>query len=241
MAIRWIFLCLQALGAPLGFISFTHFLYHEVDCFLKHAGTLHFMTIITSGVIQGCPLGASLFIIGMEPFVRMLVHRIILPEIGIVNLCADDIAVVLRSWQSLDAVATVFDDAQACANLTLKITKCTLVPLSSPLSLSLRSSLSDYLASHVPQWCLFKVESAAKYLGVWIGPTAGDFNWVEACTKFLTRVRLISASQVAVSQAVKVYNVKAITVFAYLTQLLPPPPSLTRLEKYAFTKIFEIP
>ena len=108
MAPAWIFFCLYKLDAPAGFISFVHFLYHDVHCFLKHCGLKVFMCVIQSGVIQGDPLGATLFVIGMEPWFRMFVHRVVSPELGIVRLCADDIAVVTKSHQSLRILHQIF-------------------------------------------------------------------------------------------------------------------------------------
>ena len=46
IALQCIPLVLQQLGAPLGFVSFVHFLYHDVHCFLKHCGLMVFMCMI---------------------------------------------------------------------------------------------------------------------------------------------------------------------------------------------------
>eukprot|EP00973_Karenia_brevis_P030051 4142144-Karenia_brevis.AAC.1 len=119
------------------------------------------MCSIRSGVIQGCPLGATLFIISAEPFVRMLVNRIQCPELGLVRLCADDIAVVLKSWTSLTVLYEIFHVAEECAALVLKPAKCVLVPLSSPLSLHVRSLITQFLSEYLPNWAGFKIQGAA--------------------------------------------------------------------------------
>eukprot|EP00973_Karenia_brevis_P026880 3707055-Karenia_brevis.AAC.1 len=153
--------------------------------------------MVKCGVIQGCPLGATLFVIGMEPFVRMFMARVEDPGLGIVRLCADDVGIVLKSWQSLTVVFHIFRAAEAAAALSLKPRKCTLVPLSSPLSLHVRSLISLFLSSHIPSWQGFKIESAAEYLGIWIGPDAAVHNWTASICKFITRTRIIADAQCA--------------------------------------------
>eukprot|EP00973_Karenia_brevis_P064389 8946573-Karenia_brevis.AAC.1 len=66
-------------------------------------------------------------------------------------------------------------------------------------------------------------------------------HWQAQSAKFLTCVREISDAQLSLNLAVKAYNLKAITKFSYALQFLPPPPDLTKLEKYAFAKIFKLP
>ena len=93
------------------------------------------MCIVKSGVLQGCPLAALLFVMAMEPFVCLFERTISSRSIGVVSPCADDIAVVLKNIEDLLGVYIVFVKAQLAAGLTLKPRKCNLVP-SPPRSLT---------------------------------------------------------------------------------------------------------
>eukprot|EP00973_Karenia_brevis_P063364 8807284-Karenia_brevis.AAC.1 len=191
--------------------------------------------MVKSGVLQGCPLASVLFVLALEPFVCML-HSTIAGQ-GIIEVCADDIAVVLQSWIQLKDLYKVFQFAQSAAGLTLKPKKCVLVPLSAPLSPHLVSVLRDFLNSHSPPWAQFSITAAAKYLGIWLGPSSQVHSWNEPVTEFVNRVHTISDSHVAPSLGVCTYNMKAVPTLTYPAQFLPPPPDTTKLEKYAFVKL----
>ena len=59
---------------------------------LEYGNTIDFMCMINSGVIQGCPMASLLFVLAMEPFVVLFNRRIELQHLGLIRLCADDIA-----------------------------------------------------------------------------------------------------------------------------------------------------
>ena len=65
--IQWILLVLQWLKAPHGIICLVRACYHEVYMYIKHAGVAKFMCLVQSGVLQGCPLAALLFVVAMGP------------------------------------------------------------------------------------------------------------------------------------------------------------------------------
>ena len=132
--LQWIFLVLRWLGMPTGLYNFFSALYHEVYCFLVHAGQKEFMCQVRSGVLQGCPLAALLFVMTMEPFVLLFQKQIMQRELGTVSLCADDIAIVIKNLYDLIVVYIIFLKAQFAAGLTLNSTKCVIVPLSAPVS-----------------------------------------------------------------------------------------------------------
>eukprot|EP00973_Karenia_brevis_P077689 10796939-Karenia_brevis.AAC.1 len=162
-------------------------------------------------------------------------------DLGYVGLCADDVGAVLKSWHSLDILAEIFKLAQDYAGLILNIKKCFLVPVSAPLSIQVVSSLREYLHRYVPSWVSFNISSAAEYLGIWMGPKAGEKQWVQQIDKYLARVNAIAAAEASTLLSTKAYNIKALPVLSYPAQFLPPPPDLRKLEKYAFVKIFRVP
>ena len=67
IALNWIFSGLDAMKAPAGLRNFVRVLYSDCNAYIKHHGQLDFLYVIRSGVLQGCPLAALLFVISAEP------------------------------------------------------------------------------------------------------------------------------------------------------------------------------
>eukprot|EP00973_Karenia_brevis_P089527 12398192-Karenia_brevis.AAC.1 len=215
VALNWIFAVLHALGAPPGLCNFVAALYHECTAYIKHQGQVEFLCSVRSGVLQGCPLAALLFVIAAEPFALLFKMQINDLHLGYVGLCADDVGAVLKSCNSLNILHEIFRFASELAGLQLNIKKCFIVPLSSPLSLHVVSILRQYLQSYIPAWTQFNIAATAEYLGIWLGPASGSRQWTHQITKYLQRVDLISAASAATALSVKTYNMKALPVLSY--------------------------
>ena len=120
--------------------------------------------------MQGCPLAAFLFVVAMDPFVQLFNAAIDSMSIGVTWLCADDIAIVLRSWAQLVDVYKIFILARRAAGLTLNISKCFLVPLSAAISPHIISCMRDFLRANTPEWCEFNITNSAEFrslVGAW--------------------------------------------------------------------------
>eukprot|EP00973_Karenia_brevis_P074321 10326108-Karenia_brevis.AAC.1 len=110
VSLQWIFLVLKWLKLPRGVINFFEAIYHDVHCFIKHAGQLQYMCVARSGVLQGCRLAALLFVLAMEPFCCLFNSAMC--DRGVVELCADDIAIVFKSWFDMPIVYNIFELAK---------------------------------------------------------------------------------------------------------------------------------
>ena len=58
--------------------------------------------------LQGCLLAELLFVITMDPFVQLFNNAIVSMSVGVTCLCADDIAIALKSWAQLVDVYNFF-------------------------------------------------------------------------------------------------------------------------------------
>ena len=124
---RWIFFLLERSGIPTGLINLVKALYTQVAAHSAESRERLFW--ILSGILQGCPLSGSLFIIAINPM--LLALRQLSPDSSrmVLTACADDIGIVLRSIELAPQIAALFDRFAALATLKLKAEKCVIVPV----------------------------------------------------------------------------------------------------------------
>ena len=135
-------------------------------------------------MLQGCPLSGSLFVICLNPFLHLLDKFLYAPEgppvgdfcqkdIGeIARAFADDLALVLAGLQKLPKIASLFKILQQVSGLSLKASKCVLIPLGEVFDSNLIAKVRQFLHDNLPAWSSFRVESYGEYLGVLVGPGA---------------------------------------------------------------------
>lgn len=128
---------------------------------------------VRAGTPQGSPISGSLFSLATTPLVAELCQA--LGEAS-VDFFADDAAVLLESLEQLPTIYEVFARFGAASGLSLKATKCKLIPLRRH-DCDEQQHLERYarrLAQLTPSWAGFQVVSEAKYLGFRVGPAASD-------------------------------------------------------------------
>ncbi len=134
----------------------------------------------------------------------------------------------------------IFQSAQSIAGLNLKPSKCNIIVLVQ-LSDDLYNQIKGWLAVNLPSWVSFQVCSTAKYLGFFLGPEAGAHNWAGPLRKFRDRVAAIRASDAPVSIAVYTYNIRAVPVTSYVSQLIPLPKEAAALERTSMHTVLRLP
>jgi hypothetical protein len=180
----WIMLVLEGIGAPQVFIALIKGFYFWCRTATSIAGQVHFLFLILSGVLQGCPLSGMIFAIAIDPFLRYIDASIDLKGLGMTRACADDIAVALASLAGLADLLPCFTSTENLAGLCLKPKKCIIIPCGKVLTDHLRAEIKRWLAQHLPTWKDFNVQKVGKYLGFLVGPCAGDAQWTAAISKY---------------------------------------------------------
>jgi hypothetical protein len=181
VAHRFLFLCLAAARLPTGIITFFSALYDNNQVYANIDGTVCWLFEVLSGVLQGCPASGSLFVIAINPCLKM-----INASIGPNDICrafADDIATVLESIRTLAKIESIFEIMRRISNLSIKSKKCVLIPLGGFLTDDLRKKVHSFLKDEVPSWKDFTIASAGEYLGFWVGPQVMDKLWKKAQSK----------------------------------------------------------
>ena len=203
-----------------------------------------FMYFMNSGVLQGCPLSGSMFVVAVNPFLLDLEASLCSPSptLGAVGACADDIGAVVWRKRAYRRLARVFSWADRLANLHLKATKCKAIPLWAAMTDDVAAALRDILHDANPDWQSFEITDKCIYLGLWIGPFATcDDQWTTPDLKHHIRTVSISQQGAPVETAVKLYNERAFSTLSYVMQLTDTPWALGQRQRHITARLFRTP
>ena len=144
--------------------------------------------------------------------------------LGITRACADDIGMVLKKLDTLKRVHGVFKLAEWIGGLTLKPSKCVIVPIGETFSEELTSRIKKWISENIPDWTDFDIRPMAKYLGAVLGPAATpEINFALPLAKWRGRAKEISASSSSALVSASEYNSRAASVMSYPCQLFDLP------------------
>jgi len=239
---QWLFLCLQFAGIPEGMMNIFYEMYSFVAALgYSEDGVVRFLFWILSGVLQGCPLAGSFFALAMDPFLNVFFERVERPGLGVIRACADDIGAAVSNITSLGILKQIFEHAERLAGLRLKAAKGCFVPLHAPLSEELVEEIEKWLSEHIPEWLPFKVASAGKYLGAYLGPGAASSLWLAPSGKWLSRAKMVAASSMPTALSAQAYNKRVITTLGYVAQFSRLPPAVIASERGILAGLLHVP
>lgn len=238
----WLFIAMQAAGVPHGAFHLIESLYHVVSAFGRISGSSsRFLFLILSGVIQGCPLAGTCFVIAIDAFLRKFYCTIEEKGLGCIRACADDIGAALKSITVLPLLATVFQEAEMIAGLTLKIKKTVFVPLNVVRSPQVVIEIKGWLQAHVPRWKDVQVAACARYLGAHLGPQACEAMWQSPLSKWISRTLTIAASGLPTGVGIELYHTRSLTTLSYISQFALLPGLAFSRERALLGKLLHFP
>ena len=203
--------------------------------------SLQMMCPVLAGALQGCPLSGFLFAAAFSPFLCMMAECTDKKGEALTRACADDVGASLRTIRVLPKYAVIFDLAEKCANLTLGMAKCVVVPIAESCTQEVINQVLGYIRKHVPKWSSFRVEAKAKYFGTWHGPEVRDHNWNAPVAKWSSRSTALARERIAPSQSTLIYNMRCVVCLTYVGQLAPPPPGMAKKEVGMINKVLHSP
>ena len=121
-----------------------------------------------------------------------------------------------------------FREFQKVSLLEVKAAKCVLVPLWRASLLGVQRLLREAL----PPWAGFQVALAAKYLGVFIGFDALALTWKSPIAKYTSRCQKLLSCTDGLHITTSLYNVFAVSVTSFCSQLYSLPDDLLDAEQY---------
>ncbi len=241
VAHAWLFLVVQFSNPPKWFHNFIKVLYSINSTYSMDVEGKHFMFYIWSGVLQGCPLSATLFLMCINPFLIHFESSLNRVDGGIVRACADDIGASISRLVHLKKLFIVFEFAKSVSNMHLKPKKCNIIPTNIPCTEQVVAHIKAWLLQHIPEWANFKVVPQAIYLGFHLGPAIAHVQWASTINKWTDRTKHIASTGVGPSLGIFAYNFTALPVLGYRAQLLPPPRGINIKEIHLLHHLLHLP
>ena len=182
-----------------------------------------------------------LFVMCIDPFLEHLHQVIERKDLGVIRACADDVGAAIRDFRYLNRLFHVFRSAREIANLTLKPSKCNLVPSSLPFSPETVQYISSWIQSNIPDWAALNIVPHAKYLGFIMGPIIKEVQWSGVFSKWLARGKAIANSHACPGTTTFSYNHTGVPILGYRGQLIELPHDAGMRERHFLHFLWHIP
>jgi hypothetical protein len=128
-------------------------------------------------------MSGSLFALAIDPLIRYLLYTSVMGSICITAF-ADDIAIVVANlFTMLPGILAIFSRWALASSLCLNSAKSAIIPL----WIFDGAMIGRWLRSVAPGFAACSIGSAAKYLGIWVGPAASSLQWAPVEHKVLSR------------------------------------------------------
>lgn len=142
---------------------------------------------------------------------------------------------MLNMYHQLPIVLTIFEQWRSATGLTLKGTKCVLIPL-----------FPDF--DEVVRWAAAlqgiagaAVSSCGRYLGIEVGPSAHFHQWAAVMQKATSRIGEIRAGGKSLAARIFMYSTYVSSLFACKAQFAPIPPQVFKFYKRCAHHITKTP
>ena len=235
----FLFQVLEGAKFPCGFRNLVKAFYTNNATYGRQDGQFRFLFNVMRGVLQGCPLSSTLFIIAVNPFLEYLSSILNYGET--VKACADDIMMIITSLDNMLKVSKAFHWFELVSGLRLNHSKCIGIPCVKRPSAAALDLARDLLIARVSAWAHFKLDWAGEYLGVYVGPRANKHQWIKQTAKYMERARQLITSERSVSTTSPLYKTLAVTTLSYLSQLCTPPKDVMRKEHTLINALLHFP
>lgn len=167
----FIWIALKHIGIPTSVILAIKMLYNRNYQFIANQRGPRFAFCAYSGVRQGCPLSAIIFILVTNCFLIALQHS--LPD-DLVCGYADDLAIVTRElFRTLPVMIDLFRTYEHVSGLALNVGKCVIIPLWHYS----RPNVTKLITEYGSAWKNIAIKDFVKYLGFIIGHKCDNNEW----------------------------------------------------------------
>ena len=193
-----------------------------------------------SGVLQGCPLSDSLFVITIDPLLHFSKKQLEDSAPTSCRACADDIGMASKRMSTIPLLCKWFEDYSIISGLTLSPSKCIIVLTSFLVSAANQEVIRSWLSEVCPSWKDMKICNVAKYLGFFLGPCATPLQWTKALAKFQDRISNIHTGHLPAFLSRAQYVFRALPTLGYAAQLVEAPMDIIRVGLNSVIKVMRL-
>eukprot|EP00973_Karenia_brevis_P032699 4514561-Karenia_brevis.AAC.1 len=173
-----------------------------------------------------------MFTIALDSALWLLKATVIQPDYGKIYGCADDLAGICKTLNSLIDISKIFKLIEKGLLLHLNMKKTILIPLAEKITPKLTRTIRQFLLKCIPQWQNIQISDNGCYLGFYIGPGATlTQNWIDPIVGWDAVVQSIIATTLTPFYSVAAYNCRAFSKLAYQMQMLSAIPCLQQFER----------
>ena len=187
----WVLLCVRY-GLNAGLHNLVSAIYHDNHAYALVNGELIFLFLVTSGVLQGCPLSGTIFNVCVDPFYRQIAELLTFANHSLPRACADDVGCVIGSLGLIVPLASIFEDIRFFTGLALNTSKCKFIPIGQSFTEGLTLLIKAYVQQLVPSWSNFQVVDTDEYLGVWVGPNSISNQFLKQIDTYIDRSKSVA-------------------------------------------------
>ena len=220
LCVKYLFAALEAMNMPPMIVRAIKQLYQDNYHDILINGRVFPGFTVKSGVRQGCPLSGSLFVLALDPFMRMLHHVLQCPRL-VIRGYFDDLAVgffdILRQLQRC---LEVFSLIESIAGLALNPRKVVVVPLHAECIAPI--TWKNDFHRLVPAAARFTIQYYAKYLGVMLGPSAPERRWEHAASMIIKEAQEIRKLGAGIQNSIALFNSRALSKLGFPAQFFIP-------------------
>jgi len=214
-SINWIFLflVLVKMQIPDKVLRMIRKLYDNCMHFIVRGGKRYPAFVVSSGILTGCPLSATLFNLVIDPLLRQVLtympYDISVPRETLDAFLDDVSMVVCNVMTQLPIVLMIYKMFGQASGCWLNHGKCVIIPLWTMDVEEAKRNISAF----IPEAAFFQVSLAGKLLGVWVGPGAEGMGWDEAMDKISRRIPMIRNFQLGLWGTIREYNIHCYSCF----------------------------
>ena len=216
---------LNKYNIPKEFINILRCLYAHHRVQMRVLGEVVEGFPVESGIKQGCPASGSLFVLCLDPFIRLLLEKIPRTK-GIILAFADDLAAMLLQFEvTFPLMMRCFALLKLAAALKAHPDKTQVTPCGTETI----EAMQTWIDGLLHPWNQVRVADAIHYLGVWLGQGAAPRIWEEAIAKYKVSVRSLSGMKLPWSSSAMWYGTAVQSQFTYLWSFFSPTTKIKQL------------